>query len=146
MRFLAAGLMVLAAAGQPLACSYAPDEREWEVRLNDEPIILVGKVIAIFDEAGMEAMQLAECGPDIEASLAIGDSTTCVVIQVEQYIRGYEYLTLEVPQGSGADCAITFAGGQYWLDAGNFIGGPSQQLTGRLTRSQLSSIVRNLDR
>jgi|JI10StandDraft_1071094.scaffolds.fasta_scaffold1164650_2 hypothetical protein len=138
---LAAALLVGGLAGPALGCSYVPDERDWIVRLAEQPDIFVGKVIAIFDPDDMEAMQLAECGPDISTSLAMGDvNGTCVVLRIEQKIRGELFKTYEVPQGSGADCQIGYEVGQRWLYAGNFIGGPSQQLSERLSRRQLREI------
>ena len=137
IRALALSALLCGFVPPAIACSYIPDERSRAERLDDEPIILVGKVVAILDEDGMDAMQLGECGPDVEKSLALGNSSTCVVMRVEQTIRGYDFKTIEVPQGSGADCAIEYSVGQYWLYAGNFIGGPSEELRGRLSRREL---------
>lgn len=139
LRALAASAGLVAAFVAPaLGCSFMPGERPWSERVGDEPVIFVGKVIAIFSPDEMVAMERGRCGPDAMAPTAMGDPDgTCVVLKVEQKIRGATTRTYEVPQGHSADCAIGYEVGQYWLYAGNFIGGPSQQLTGRLSRSDL---------
>jgi len=141
-RTLFAALALGALAQSALACSFMPDERPWEERLADEPVIFVGKVLSVLSREAMQAMDRGVCGPDdAAASTLMGDRDgNCVIIRVEQKIRGVKSKTFEVPQGQGADCAIFFDVGQRWLFAGNFIGGPSQQVPGLLTKRQINSI------
>lgn len=129
-----------------LACSYIPDERSWNQRIADEPVIFVGKVIALLDPEGMAAMGRNDCGPDgIEPDFHARNAAFCAIFSVDQVIRGARAgKTFEVPQGQGADCGIVYDIGQRWLFAGSFIGGPSQQLSGLLSKQQIAAIKRAL--
>lgn len=137
-RLFCASLLIGTMSGQALACSYIPDDRSWDARIADEPKIFVGKVIAILDPEDMEAMGLGPCGTE-EATLGPPEGP-CVVFRVEQELRGVEGRLFEVAQGYSADCATPYIIGEWWLYAGNFLGGPSERLEGPLSGQRLREI------
>ncbi len=123
MRSVIAAIL-LAIAGTPaVACSYVPSELSWKEQLAKQEVIFVGTVLMI--------------DPDNRLAL----------LAVDEPIRGIDRKWVEVPQGDGADCnRIYESAGTQWIYAGDFIGGPTREITVPLDDEELAALeaVRSL--
>ena len=123
MRSVIAAIL-LAIAGTPaVACSYVPSELSWKEQLAKQEVIFVGTVLMI--------------DPDNRLAL----------LAVDEPIRGIDRKWVEVPQGDGADCnRIYESAGTQWIYAGDFIGGPTREITVPLDDEELAAleVVRSL--
>lgn len=123
MRALIAAAL-LAIAGTPaVACSFVPSELSWEEQVAKETTIFVGTILMI--------------DPD----------NRLVLFAVDEPIRGVDRKWIEVPQGDGADCNRMYeSAGTQWIYAGDFIGGPTREITTPLDDEELAALqtVRSL--
>ena len=106
-----------------MACSYVPSELSWWEQIKTEERIFIGTILMI----------------DMERKL--------VLFAVDEPIRGVDTMWLEVPQGDGADCKFIYpAAGTQWIYGGDFIGGPTWQISAPYDDEELAGLegVRSL--
>jgi hypothetical protein len=115
---------LLAIAGTPaVACSYVPSELSWWEQVKQQERIFIGTILMI--------------DPD----------RRLVLFAVDEPIRGVDSMWLEVPLGDGADCNRTYeSAGTQWIYAGDFIGGPTWEITSPFDDEELAALesVRSL--
>jgi hypothetical protein len=123
MRSVIAAILIAIAGTPAVACSYVPSELSWKEQLAKQEVIFVGTVLMI--------------DPDNRLAL----------LAVDEPIRGIDRKWVEVPQGDGADCnRIYESAGTQWIYAGDFIGGPTREITVPLDDEELAALeaVRSL--
>ena len=116
---LALAAVLFAIAGSPaMACSYVPSDLSWEDQLKAQEVLFVGTVLMIDPERRL------------------------VLFAVDEPIRGVDRMWLEVPQGDGADCNRMYeSAGTQWIYAGDFIGGPTREISTPLDDEELAALA-----
>ena len=116
---LALAAALFAIAGTPaMACSYVPSDLSWEDQLKAQEVLFVGTVLMIDPERRL------------------------VLFAVDEPIRGVDRMWLEVPQGDGADCNRMYeSAGTQWIYAGDFIGGPTREISTPLDDEELAALA-----
>ena len=109
---------LLAIAGTPaVACSYVPSELSWWEQVKQQEVIFIGTILMI--------------DPD----------KRLVLFAVDEPIRGVDGKWIEVPQGDGADCNRMYdSAGTQWIYAGDFIGGPTWEITAPFDDEELAGL------
>jgi len=123
MRTLIAAAL-LAITGTPaVACSYVPSVLSWWEQVKQQERIFIGTILMI--------------DPD----------RRLVLFAIDEPIRGVDTMWLKVPQGGGADCnRIYRSAGTQWIYAGDFVGGPTWEITSPFDDEELAALesVRSL--
>jgi hypothetical protein len=129
------GLMLLASAGQALACSMSEDFKP-PTEITTEDLIFVGSVTAetwagrtFTDRKELEAQRALCYGlpekrdPKCLTNTPSPSKPGMVMFTVEAVGRGEVADIVVIPQGGGGDCSIQFDLGKRYFFAGTFIFG-----------------------